>query len=348
MEGNDMKKWFICILSLLSMVFSLASCAFEQANTDPDKMSPSGDYITLTVTGYNNGTDSDMGMTSQIWYYNVLNGEISHIFDFNTTAQYSLGIYDRENEKVYYSERITDESEVGYGDQIIACNLATKEETQLTHNFFSVNDMMPTDNRLYFVAAVQGDGAERLGYIDLQTGKIQYWREDGDTFIECAVIDQEKESIYFVGYSLEERAYNVAHQGNNNFLIPAHTVYRTDLDFSETEAIYSDNSWLRAIMVNGEKIDILCDEKYNHPEIPTTIITYNLETNEIQRKNWDANRLEQGAPNYSSDGKFIYGIITTEDGSRGVGEYNVETTEMRLCFETMPANFINNMQLIRQ
>lgn len=340
-----MKKYCTYVLII---VLALTSCAAKQPGIELDESNQSGDYISLTVTGYNNGKDSSMGMTGQIWDYDILSGEMSHVFDFRSTAQYSLGVYDRENEKVYYSQRITDESEIGYGDQIFSCDLITKEETQLTDNFFSVNDLMPVNNRLYFVASVQGDGAERLGYIDLLTGNIQFWKEDGDTFIECAVVDSKKDSIYFVGYSLKERAYNVAHQGNNDFKIPEHTVYKTDLDFLKTETIFADDTWLRAIMVNGETIDILSDDKYNHPEIATTIITYNLETKEIQKNKWNSNRLEQCAPNYSSDGEFIYGIISTEDGKRGVGEYNVETQEMRLCFETMPANFINNMQLIRK
>lgn len=341
MKSN--KKVIMCVLFF---IVTLVGCSKEVNLQDLDKPNEGDDYITFTVTGYNNGVDTSSGMTSQVWFYDISTEELKRIFDFKTTAQYSLGFYDRRNERIYYTERIRDKSADGYGDQIIMCDLATKEETQLTTDFFAVNDIIPLNNRLYFTAAIQGDGIERLGYIDLLSGEIIFWEKDGDIFIENVIIDTETESVFFTGYSIKERAYNVIHQGNGDFKIPTHTVYRTDLDFLSTEALYSDDHWLRAIMINGSKISILSDEKYNHPEIPTTLVLYDLNTKQISRVVWDSYRLEQKDPNYADEGNSIYGIMTTENGCRGIGKYNVDDGNMEMCIKMEPGNFINNMYLV--
>lgn len=333
-----MKKLLFCALGLAVL---LSGCG-KTSEEEP----PKGDYVTLTVTGYDNRDDSADGMTVQVWCYDTASGDLKQMFSFPASAQYSLGFYDRAHQTVYYTQRQETDNALGYGDQIFAYDLNTQTETQLTTELFAVNDLFPAENRLYFAASTARDGVIRLGYLDLTTGELSFWREDGDTFVETMTVDAAHNRVYYVGYSMQERNDNVLHQGNGDFLIPIHTVYQTDLDFSETESLYSDHTWLRGILTHGTQIEVLSDEKYNRPELPSTVVSIDPETKSVQTAVWDGDcRLQQETPNYTSDSAAIYSIIATDD-DRGVGRYDVETKDTELCFSTVDGNFINNMRVV--
>lgn len=335
------------ILCFLFFTF-LAGCGYHATPSQNVEQKSTGDYITATVTGYDNGTNADDGMTCQIWCYDINTDTSTEIFDFKATAQYSLGYYDRSAQKVYYVERVEDQSPDGYGDQIMMSDLSSHKETQLTDSFFAVNYLIPIADRLYFVASVQGDRTDRLGFIDLTTGDIQFWKKDGDTVVDGVTIDKKSKKIYATAYSISERDYNVVHQGNGNYLIPLYTVYEINMDLTSSTALYSQHRWLRSVMTCENSIEILCDEKYNRPEIPTTIYNLDLSTKKLSSRLWDAPRLEGRNPNYSSDGMSIFSIVTMEDGKRGIGKYDCKSKETTLCVDTAAGNFLNNIYLVRE
>lgn len=339
------KKSCLGLWACILLLTALPGCGTQ---TQTVAQIPMGDYLSMTVTGYDNGINSDSGMTCQIWCYDIDTKLSTEIFDFRATAQYSLGYYDRSDQKVYYVERLPDESHDGYGDQIMVSDLISHKETQLTKDFFAVNYIIPVGERLYFVAAKQGDRTDRLGYIDLKTGAIQFWKEDGDTVVDGLTIDEKNQRIFATAYSIAERDYNVAHQGNDNYMIPLYTVYEIDMDLTDATSLYRDHHWLRSVMTCGDNIEILSDEKYNRPQIPTTIVHLDLNTNETSSFPWEALRWEGKDPNYSSDGNSIFGIITAENNMRGIGEYHCETQKTTLCIDTANGNFINNIYLVRE
>lgn len=101
----------------------LSGCGYQSTPSQNLEQKATGDYITATVTGYDNGTNADDGMTCQIWCYDINTDTSTEIFDFKATAPYSLGYYDRSAQKVYYVERVENQSSDGYGDQIMIGDL---------------------------------------------------------------------------------------------------------------------------------------------------------------------------------------------------------------------------------
>lgn len=94
---------------------------------------------------------------------------MSKVFQFDYTAQYPLGFYDKTNQLVYYTQRVgTDKN---YGDQIFVRDLKSKKSSRLTDNLFAVNYVIPSGDQLFFVANVKGEQVIRLGSIHLKTKK---------------------------------------------------------------------------------------------------------------------------------------------------------------------------------
>lgn len=308
--------------------------------------SASNDYISITITKYNNEEDTSDGMTTQIWCYDMESETSSCIFEFATTAQYSLGFYERKTGKIFYVQRVYISQE-DYGDQIFVFDSKTGKTQQMTEDIFAVNFLIPWENRLYFAAELKNERATKLGYLNLDTGERYFWRDDGDTLVEGVTLDTELSQLYVTAYSLSERNENILKQTDGNFVIPKHTVYVLDMDFDTKATVFEENWWIRTVMVNHntQALDLICDKKYNSSDIPSTIVTYSLETKEIQYDTWDAPRLEGNDPNYSDSGTSIYGIANLE-GIRGIVECNLLDHSIHLCMETPPSSFINNIIVV--
>lgn len=339
-----MKKTIVILLLAFSFLLGCTGCT-KNVNDATDNID-SGNYISVTMTKYNNEKDTSNGMTTQIWCYDIKNESASCIFEFATTAQYSLGFYERENGKIYYVQRVY-QSLTDYGDQLFVFNPDTGETTQLTNDFFAVNYVIPWEDRLYFVAELKAERATKLGYLNLETGEQFFWRDDGDTLVEGITVDTELNKIFVIAYSLTERNENLMKQTNDDFLIPKHSVYALNMDLDTTEKVFEENWWIRTVMTNHSThtLDMICDKKYNTPNIPSTIVTYSFDTKELLYNTWDAPRLEGKDPNYSNEGGAIYGVASL-DGQRGIVECNLSDHSIKFCMETPLGSFINNAYVV--
>lgn len=329
------------------LFLALALLSGQISGTKPAAHTDSGGYISATITKYDDGDSPANGMTTQIWCYDMETEAASCVYEFETSAQYSLGFYERETGSVYFVQRVS-LSQTDYGDQIFVYHPETGDVVQLTDDFFAVNYVIPWNNRLYFAAERKAERATKLGYLDLATGERVFWRDDGDTLVEGITIDPHLNQIFVTAYSLDERNKNVMNQGNGDFVIPEHSVYMVDMDFESTEKIFGENGWIRTVMSNhsNHTIDMICDQAYNAPEIPSTIVTYSLDTKELLSDTWDAPRLVGKDPNYSDTGDVIYGVAVL-DGQRGIVQCSFADHSIRLCMETPEASFINNIYVVQ-
>ena len=339
-----MKKVIAILLLAFCFLPRCTGCVKNTGDTTVN-IDPSN-YISVTLTKYNNEEDISDGMTTQIWCYDIKTEVASCVFEFATTAQYSLGFYERGTGKVYYVQRVY-QSMTNYGDQIFVFDPKTGKASQLTNDFFAVNYVIPWEKRLYFVAELKEERATKLGYLDLETSERFFWRDDSDTLVEGITIDTELNKIFVIAYSLAERNRNLMSQTSDDFLIPKHSVYVLDMDLDTKETVFEENWWIRTVMTNRttHTLDMICDKKYNTSDIPSTIVTYSFDTKELLYDTWDAPRLEGKDPNYSNEGAAIYGVASLAE-QRGLVECNLLDHSIKLCMETPLGSFINNVYVV--
>ncbi|MFB5675401.1 hypothetical protein ACE3NQ_17345 [Paenibacillus terreus] len=353
-----MKKQLKTLISLLLIFVLLIACSSKEVisedkniqNNSPDVNSevkitkPVADYITMSYSEY--ATTNENGeIKTQILSYDTSTKKLEKIFEFDYTAQYPLGYYDKTNQLVYYTQRVGADQE--YGDQIFVRDLSSNKSTQLTDNLFAVNYVIPSGDQLFFAANVKGEQVVRLGAINLKTKKMELWG-DNDTIIEAITVDHSNKKIYISAYSLKQRNYSLAHQdgpaGQNNFKMPTHTVYETDFDFKEKRKLFSKNYWIRMLMHKEGHVIAFSDKEYNKGQIPSTVIDYDLADRSTDVSQWEAVRLQRGDANYSRDGNKIYAIAIVKN-KRGLYEYDVRTKKFTPIF-TPEDGFINNIQVV--
>jgi hypothetical protein len=346
-------------MCLLLIAILLISCSSKDAgsettstaNSTPTASSevkspvPAADYITLTYSEYAT-TDENEAITTQILSYDTATKQMKTVFQFDYTAQYPLGFYDKPNQLVYYTQRVgTDED---YGDQIFARNLLSEESIQLTDNLFAVNYVIPSGDQLFFVANVKGEQAIRLGAIDLNTNGMTLWGDD-DMLVEAITLDHKNKKIYASAYSLKERNYSLAHQdgpvGQNNFKMPTYTIYETDYNLQEKTKLFSENYWIRMLMNKEGHVIAFGDKEYNKGQVPSMVVDYDTSSKTSSVSNWETTRLQRGEANYSNDGSKIYAIAIVKN-ERGLFEYDVNSNKFTAIF-TPTAGFINNIQVVK-
>lgn len=352
-----MKKALKLLFCLIWISMLLISCESKEASvtvTSTPGSSPQfesttaphiADYITMTYSQYAT-TDDNGAIKTQILSYEPDTKEMKKVFEFDYTAQYPLGFYDKSNERVYYTQRV--DTEIDYGDQIFVRDLAEGTSIQLTESLFAVNYMIPSGNQLFFVANVKGEQAIRLGVIDLNTNAMTLWGDE-DMLVEAITLDHTNQKIYVSAYSLEQRNYSQTHQdgpaGQNNFKMPTYTVYETDYDLKEKTKLFSKNYWIRMLMNTDGHVYAFCDKEYNKGQDPSTVVDYDITMKTTNETKWGTARLQRGEANYSSDGNKIYAIAIVKN-KRGLHEYNVQNNTFTALF-TPEDGFINNIQVVR-
>ncbi|MDP5277072.1 hypothetical protein [Chengkuizengella axinellae] len=353
-----MKKTQLLLLSIFIMISFVVACEKDneevsktQIKEDSHSQEESNkqeqleeDYISATVTGYNNGVNADNGMTTQIWHFDPDGETTKKVFDFETSAQYSLGYFDRKNNVVYYVKRV--HTEDSYGDQIFTTDLKTGIETQLTDQLFAVNRIIPVEDQIFIVAARKNEREDKLGSIDKKTNEITFWRKDEDNSVASIAVDKINKKVFISAFSMADRDESFKTQGNGNYQMEKYTIYQVDYDLQNTKEIFAENWHIRSIMTNGEKITALADKKYNNSKEPSMIYEYNIKTGESALDTWTAQRLRSHSSDYSSDGKKIYGISIVDE-HRGIAAYDVESQQMELLVDTIEGNFINNIHVVK-
>lgn len=303
---------------------------------------PINNYISITSSQ----EDIDTGkITTKIMVYDIKTKTTEEIFQFEYSAQYPLGFYDAKSKSGYYTKRISiGENE---GDNIFAFDTKSSQERQLTNNLFAVNYIIPDDDKIFFVGRPNGSQVIKLGVIDLETNAISYWGDE-DTNVEAITIDRKQKKIIVSTYSENERVYNVTHQdgpvGQDNMKMPTHTVYETDYSFENTDKLFKEALWIRAVMVHDGDVYALCDQKYNNSAVPSTLYRYNRNDKIIYTSEWDTYRLQVGDAGFSSDGQHIFSISLV-DNQRGIYDFDLITGEVYpIMIQT--TGFINNIQVV--
>lgn len=338
-------------MCLLMIAILLISCSSRDSGSETTNIvntkttAPAADYITMTYSEYAT-TDENGAIKTQILSYDTATKQMKTIFQFDYTAQYPLGFYDKPNQLVYYTQRVGADDD--YGDQIFVRDLTSEQSTQLTDDLFAVNYVVPSGDHLFFVANVKGEQAIRLGSIDLNTNKMSLWGDE-DMLVEAITLDHKNKKIYASAYSLKDRNYSLTHQdgpaGQNNFKMPTYSVYETDYNLKEKTKLFSENYWIRMLMNKEGHVIAFGDKEYNKGQVPSMVVDYNTVSKTSSVSEWGTTRLQRGEANYSNDGSKIYTIAIVKN-ERGLFEYDVKSNTFTALF-TPTAGFINNIQVVK-
>ncbi|MBD7968231.1 TolB-like translocation protein [Paenibacillus gallinarum] len=328
-------KLFLAKGLLLTLVFILLLVGCNNKN---GLIEQNDDYISITRTTYIQ-PDTDE-MTTSIYQYTPKTKELAEIFNFPYTAQYPLGVFSSNDKVVYYTK--TDDNK---HDQIFSYNIETKEETKLTTNLRAVNQIIPTKEKVFFIAS--SNRVLRLGMLDKQSGVISYWGDE-DTNVETITINPDTEKIYISAFSYSQDREVIEKQfvsDENKYSMPLFSIYETDFKFTDTQQLFSEHAWIRILMVNriDNKIIAIYDKEYNSEE-KSKAVSINASSHELEEFILPPERMQVDGASFSVDGKGLY-VTSVLNDKRGIYYYDFESKEYTPVFISEDG-FINNFQLI--
>lgn len=318
-------KFIKNILLIISCMLLLVSC--RNSNND---------YISIACTTYDQPNTENM--TTTIYQYIPKTGKATEIFSFPYTSQYPLGVFDSHSNTVYYTKRDTLNH-----DQIFSVNLKTKDSVQLTTNLRAVNQIVPTKDKVFFVASI--DRVLRLGVIDKNSGIISYWGDE-DTNIETITINPNTEKIYISSFSYKKDREEIENQfisDEYSYSVPLFSISETDYSFMNTNLIMSGHAWIRLLMVNPSNDNLIAiyDKEYNSEE-DSRAVSINTASYEIEEFALPPERMQVDGGSFSADGNGVY-VLSAINDERGVYYFDFINKEYTPIFIS-ENGFVNNFQ----
>lgn len=273
-------------------------------------------------------------MTTTVYIYDINKKDIADFYSFPYDTQYPLGIYDKETDRLYFTQSANG------GDQVFYYDIAQKETVQLTDSLFAVNHILPYGNRVFVVVAPQSSRSIILGCIDTDSKEISYWMNDGDTNVETIYLDRMSEKIYISAYSSKQKDYNKENQGNDGMIMPDGILYETTTEFKDTREIYRlEEHIIRCILKNKTKVLVGLRRKIDDKQIKSAYIDINtLEVEDFLLPS----AMERGGSAFSSDGEGIYLLASPDDYERGIYYYSIREQTYTPVFVPDTSGFINS------
>lgn len=320
------------LISILFMVLLIGCNSNSRIEEQPNEA------LSITCTTYIQPDKEEMLTT--IYQYVPKTGEVTEIYNFPYTTQYPLGVFSSKDKAVYYTKK--DEANK---DQIFSYHTETKEEVQLTTNLRAVNQIIPTKEKIFFVASI--DKVLRLGVLDKRSGIISYWGDE-DTNVETIAINPKTEHIYVSAFSYSQDREVIEKQflsDENNYSMPLFSVYETDYSFKDTHKLFSVHAWIKILMVNmmDNKTIAIYDKEYNSEE-NSKAVAIDSSSQEIEEFKLPPERMLVDGANFSANGKGLY-VTSIVNDKRGVYYYDFQSKEYTTVFISKDG-FINNFQFI--
>ena len=318
-------KFIKDILLIISCILLLVSC--NNLNND---------YISITCTTYDQLNTENM--TTTIYQYIPKTGKTTEVFSFPYTSQYPLGVFDSHSNTVYYTKR----DNLNH-DQIFSFNLKTKESTQLTNNLRAVNQIVPTKDKIFFVASI--NRVLRLGAIDKNSGTVSYWGDE-DTNVETITINPSTEKIYVSFFSYKEDREAIENQfvsDEYSYSVPLFSISETDYSFMNTNLIMSGHAWIRLLMIDPTNNNLIAiyDKEYNSEE-DSMAVSINTTSYEIKEFILPPERMQVDGGCFSTDGNGVY-VLSVINDERGIYYFDFTAKEYIPIFIS-ENGFVNNFQ----
>lgn len=253
-------------------------------------------YITFARTS--------AALKTKVFAFNIDDEEVNLVGQFAYNAQYPLGVYSRENNKMYYSAK----SANGHGDQLWEYDLETEKRTQLTDNIYAINYIVPVDDSIYLVAWCYDnpDGALCFYRYDINGKSLELLYDDLNFNIGVLSYNPKNDEFMFAGDDVVETKRRLEVQSDEYpFYSPTNNVY--SMKDNEISLVFSteDNEDVVSLAMNDKYILYrilsetwtLYDDGSNSVKVIRRVYLMNRETNE---------KTEFTDEIFNSIGKFIY------------------------------------------
>ena len=281
------KKVAIFTLSLLMILAFLSGCQ----KTEDEQI-----YITFARTSGS--------LKTKVFEFNIDDEVVNLVGQFAYNAQYPLGVYSRENNKMYYSAKADD----GHGDQLWEYDVETEKRTQLTDGIYAINYIVPVGDSIYLVAWCYDNEYRAINFYryDIESKTLELLQDDPAFDVGVLSYSPENKEFMFAGEDSVESWHRFDIQSDEYpFYSPTNNVY--SMKDNEISLVFSteDNEDVVSLAMNDKYIlyrilsDALTlyDDGSNSVKVIRRVYLMNRETNE---------KTELTDEVFSHIGKFIY------------------------------------------
>jgi hypothetical protein len=309
-------------------------------------------YLSISVTEYNNGINTDNGMTTHYYCYDLTTSKTTMIKDIPYTSQYPLGVYDRADNTLYYSAQVIDKKS-GKGDQLFSCNLKTGKIKQLSNDIFAINYIIPTKDKIITVAAPKGMRQNKVAYYDRKSGKFIYANKKDDFNTELMSYNPFTGKLLATNYYMKQMddAMYKSNVDQTKITMPNYYIYDyTDID--KPKLLFTTKNMMINRIASSNQGDILYTQADDFPELYPKYYTYfyNPKTSKAKPVENIASQLQLSNFLFYNDDKnqtLFIGVSPSDDTKypRGIYSYDLKTKELKLLF-TSKTGFINNFTML--
>ena len=326
-----MKKIVLTVLLSIVSIFSFSNCADSQIskNTNQDEYIS---YSIIYISKYNKDIDfAEYG--GSVFEYDLNTKDKKQGFRFPMTSFYTLGVYDRKKNVVYYAKEKGNDTykRTKSSDQIYVYDLNKKTDKMITEDLLAINKLILADDTLFFLAAKNDDpNALVIGKIDLNTNKVSYWDEGKTSTTQIMAVDKISKRVYaaIIDYKEDEEAMNFSNKNyekikNKEIKIktPKYTLCSFDFDLKDKkEILTTSDRVISAIYARDDKILYELDERVNFDDVNATVNVKDLKSDKILYT------VDEGFPStgyFSKDSKGVYLINMSSDNE--ISYYDFET-----------------------
>ncbi|MEK5164774.1 hypothetical protein NYE69_20875 [Paenibacillus sp. FSL R5-0527] len=337
------------LVVLFLLTASLVSCSptySKISDKSPDKNIDLSDYLSITYTKYTNGTDTNDGMTMEVYSYEIGSKKLTKVTELPYTSQYPLSSASLPEQKIYYSaEGERDE------DELFAYDLKTQSSEQLSSNLFAINRIIPftADNKLIMVAVKRGEINLKVGFFDKKGGDIRFVDDqDLDTHTWDIAYNPETDKTYAAQYSDAQKRIQMkkANMANTDMIPSNHWIIEIDNATLATRKIIELKAEkILSITVSGDQILIATAKVINSGPVEYSMV--NIQSGE--RTKLDLPITARKGIYLSRDGKGIYYLGEDKNAKtdqRGIFYLDLKTKKSEPIF-LQEDGFINNFSFIR-
>ena len=310
-------------------------------------------YFSITET-----SDEDSGMMSNVKSIDIQGSEknVDNAGHIEYTSQYPLTAYDRQTNTIYYSARVYDENN-GYGDQLFAYDVETKQSKQLSKNIYAINYIFPVKNTIYMLGAMGGTHSFTIIRYDLDTGEQSVFDSEEKWNFDLLVYDVFSGKLYASATVHEEEeayieAYNTRPDEENEekYTPPDYRIFEFDEDFYEPKEIFHTKNKIVRRMAPTQDGKLFVTFMDSLAVMDPTYESYfiNLDTNKLE----DAPAIDEVTYvtefiYFLPDDEKIYfiGVYPAED-QRALCSYDPKSKTIKMIYNS-ETGYINNCALLR-
>ncbi len=299
------------------------------------------DYITIT----NTHATANEELVMDVIEYDLSDRSILKIATIPYTSQYPLAMYSASEDKVYYTALSEDQK----GDELFVMDCKTNEVSQLTNEFFAINNIYSIDEGIFIAGVKRSDDTAVRPYLyDRETKEVKEIAIPNDFYIACAHYDPVKQDLYVSGYLEEEdrKAFDAEEDGD----IKGITNYVYKLDGDELKLIYTKKDcYIKSITSRDNDLIIKWGATYFDGEMKLTKYDQSKNVEEaFQFEKSEIKNMVEDSLVYADEDEILYirQIENEDDIVYQLCAYECDTEQITVLYEAPTESAINNAQVL--